>query len=132
MSLRRRDVLQWGAALPLILPGVMHASQPADLKALFVYEPTLPAALYRRLAAQAPGSLALLPMQGERVRFARACLAQGPDWLGGLIRPADLLILAGTAEEAGLRLREERLVSSGRGAPHLMFTMQRRGSRVML
>jgi hypothetical protein len=126
MSLMRRELLLLAAALPAAARlGATRASQPAARR-LFVYDPRLPAAVWRPLAAQ-HGLIEALLLEGDRVRFARACLATAPDWIGGLIRPADLLVLAGSAEEEGLRLLKERRLRRAGGPDHVFFSMQRRG-----
>jgi hypothetical protein len=131
MSIPRREVLRMVAAMPVAawLGGAV-AAVPA--RRLFVYEPRLPAALWRPLAVRqglAAGALAL-PGDVERVRFARACLAQGPEWIGGVLRPGDFLVLAGSAEEEGYRLREERMLRSPRQSSHVVFSMQHRSRGV--
>jgi hypothetical protein len=65
-------------------------------------------------------------IDGDRVRFARACLAAAPRWIGGVLRPVDLLVLAGSAEEEGFRMRDERLLHLPGLTGHVVFSMQRR------
>jgi hypothetical protein len=124
MSLRRRDMLRAAVVLPAVT--CLCVGQAGTPRRLFVYEPRLPEALWRPLAA-GNGLLQAVAIGGDRVRFAHACLAGSPDWLGGVLRPADLLVLVGCAEEEGLRMLNERTLLKAGGAAHLYFSMQRRG-----
>jgi hypothetical protein len=126
MSMRRRDLLRAAAVLPAATWLAGARASEAGPRRLFVYEPRLPGELWRPLAA-GQGLLQAVPIAGDRVRFARACLASSPDWIGGVVRPADLLVLAGSAEEEGFRMLTERTGLKAGGAGHVYFSMQRRG-----
>jgi hypothetical protein len=92
---------------------------------LFVYEAGLSESVWLPVARRyAP--LEVRPIEGDRVRFARALLAAAPQSIGGLTRHADLLLLVGTAEEAGFRVVEQS-VSRPTGQPALvLWRMQHR------
>jgi hypothetical protein len=137
MSLRRRDLLLLAAAMPaaacLASAAAAVAAGRAPPRRLFVYGPGVPACVWQPLAVRQGLALRHLPVQalaleGDRVRFARACLAGAPDLIGGVLPAADFLVLSGTAEEAGLRLREERLLRSPGQPGHVVFSMRRRGT----
>jgi hypothetical protein len=127
--IERREFLRFVAALPgAALLGwrpapVVAASSPM----VFVYEPSLPESVWRRVATR-HGPLEVRPLEGDRVRFARALLARAPQAISGLTRHVDLLLLAGTAEEEGFRMREQSLMESVRGRqPALVcWSMHRR------
>jgi hypothetical protein len=129
MSLTRRDMLLLAAALPAAGGLGRDAAGAVPRRRIFVYGPGVPASLWQSLAVRqglATGHLpmAALLLEGDRVRFARACLAGTPDLLGGVLPAADFLVLCGTAEEAGWRLREERLLRAPGQPGHVVFRMQ--------
>jgi hypothetical protein len=129
-QIERRDVLKLVAALPgMALLGwePARASAPAS-PVLFAYHPAVPESVWRPLAQQ-HGASAAQAIEGDRVRFARAWLSCAPQSIGGLTGYADLLILAGAAEEEGFRMREELRVEIARRegkAVLLYWRMQRR------
>jgi hypothetical protein len=130
MSVQRRDLLRLAAVVPVAAWLGTRRAAAAPLWRLFVYEPRIPASVWQALAARqglAAGSLRLepLPADLDRVRFARACVAAAPGWIGGVLRPVDLLVLAGTAEEEGYRMWEERMLR-GSQAGLVVFAMQHR------
>lgn len=129
----RRDFLGLAAAVPGVVLLRLTPAQAATAgpRRLFVYEAGLPERIWRPVALrQAP--MQARALEGDRVRCARALLAAGPQTIGGLTRYADLLILAGTAEEAGYRLGEQvPLPRSARQPALIVWTMEHRlrGSR---
>ena len=110
MSIRRRELLQWAAVLP-VATRLGRASAAAPVRTLCVCDD-------ERLrswlaAAGAPRSRVLvLPTDVDAVRFARECLAAAPQVIHGALLPGSFLVLAGTAEEAGLRIVEEGVLAS--------------------
>jgi hypothetical protein len=131
MSIQRRDLLRLAATLPAVACLTGHAQASAPGRRLFVYEPGVPASVWRALAARqgiaaAAVLVAAVAIDGDRVRFARACLATAPGWIGGVLRHADLLVLGGCAEEEGFRMYEERTLRLPGLAGHVVFGMQPR------
>jgi hypothetical protein len=125
MSLKRREVLQWAAAVPVAAwMGASAAAAPA--RALWVCDDER-----LRLVLGAAGSrVKVLPADVDCVRFARECLSATPEVIHGALRPGSFLVLSGTAEEAGFRLREEGVLSPQwpDGRTRITFSMQHRSA----
>jgi len=130
--IERRDFLRLLGAVPgaALLGWAAARAAATHSPMVFVYEPSLPGFVWHRVAMR--HRLAeFRPLEGDRVRFARALLASAPQSIGGLTRHVDLLLLAGTAEEEGFRMREQALMEGVRGTqPALVcWIMQRRGAQ---
>lgn len=127
MTLKRRELLQWAAAVPVATwLGQAAAAAPSERALLVCDDPRL----MRLIAASgtAGTQVKLLPRDAEAVRFARECLAVAPEVIHGALRAGSFLVLAGTAEEAGFRLREEGVLSPPwqDGQPRITFSMRHR------
>jgi hypothetical protein len=62
-----------------------------------------------RRFAEAYGGAAL-PIEGDRIRFARAVFAERPAYVVGVSRPADALLIEDVAREAGYVLADDQTV----------------------
>jgi hypothetical protein len=80
----RRGVLA-GAAAVSAWPGCRARPRPAGGNAVLLHDPSLEAG---RRFAEAYGGEAL-PIEGDRIRFARAVFARAPSYVVGVSRPAD-------------------------------------------
>lgn len=96
MKATRRGVLAGTAAISA-LAGVPRVASAKAGKAVLLHDPSLETG---RRFAQAYGSEAL-PIEGDRIRFARAVFARGPAYVVGVSRPADALLIEDVAREAG-------------------------------
>jgi hypothetical protein len=96
MKATRRSVLAGALAVPAVAAVPNRAAARAG-KALLLHDPSLEAG---RRFAEAYGGEAL-PIEGDRIRFARAVFARGPSFLVGVSRPADALLIEDVAREAG-------------------------------
>ena len=103
MKLTRRTLLASAAAVPAVIGLDRLAAAGPTGPALFLYDPALPDAAFRRAAAAAAGQQALA-IEGDRIRFARATLADGPALVRGWSRQADALLVEEVAVEEGYRL----------------------------
>ena len=96
MRATRRGVLAGAAALPAAA-GLTGTASARGGTALLVHDPSLAAG---RRFAEAYGGEAL-PIEGDRIRFARAVFARRPAFVVGISRPADGLLIEDVAREAG-------------------------------
>ena len=96
MRATRRGVLAGAAALPAAA-GLTSTASARGGTALLVHDPSLAAG---RRFAEAYGGEAL-PIEGDRIRFARAVFARRPAFVVGISRPADGLLIEDVAREAG-------------------------------
>jgi hypothetical protein len=94
----RREALFGAAAVPALAGLPRWQAQPGGAR-LLVHDPALAAG--RALAAAHEGEAR--PIEGDRVRFARTLFAGRPAMVVGISRPADALLIADVAREAGYR-----------------------------
>lgn len=92
---RRQAVL--GALAVPAAAGLPKAAFARGTGAVLLHDPSLEAA--RRLAATHGGEA--LPIEGDRVRFARAVFARRPSLVMGVSRPADALLIEDVGRETG-------------------------------
>lgn len=92
----RRQALKGALAVSSVagLPGVAAARSGGTL---LVHDPELIAG--QRLAQVQGGEV--LPIKGDRIRFARAVFEQRPSLVIGVSRPADALLIEDVGREAG-------------------------------
>ena len=96
MKTTRRGVLAGALAVPTVA-GLPRAASAHAGKAVLLHDPSLAAG--RRFAEAYGGKV--LPIEGDRIRFARAVFAQRPSYVVGISRPADALLIEDVAHEAG-------------------------------
>jgi hypothetical protein len=94
----RREALFGAAAVPALAGLPRWQAQPSGVR-LLVHDPALAAG--RVLAAAHDGET--LAIEGDRVRFGRTLFASRPAMVVGVSRPADALLIADVAREAGYR-----------------------------
>ena len=101
----RRGVLAGALAAPAVagLPGAASARVG---KAVLLHDPSLEAG---QRFAEAYGGEAL-PIEGDRIRFARAVFARRPSFVVGVSRPADALLIEDVGREAGYGLADDATV----------------------
>lgn len=127
----RRDFLGLLATLPAaaVLRWTPAWGASTRARMVFVHEAALPRSVWLPMALR-HAAVSPRALEGDRVRFARAILADAPLLIGGLTRHADLIVLAGTAEEAGFRLVEQSTLAQPASQPALIFwRMQHRRVR---
>ena len=105
MKATRRGVLAGALAVPAVaaVPRVASARGGA---AVLLHDPSLEAG---RRFAEAYGGEAL-PIEGDRIRFARAVFAKRPAFVVGVSRPADALLIEDVGREAGYALADDATV----------------------
>lgn len=96
MKATRREAMLAALAVPAAA-GMPELAAARQNRAVLVHDPSLEAG--RRLV-QAYGGEAL-PIEGDRIRFARAVFAEHPAFVVGVSRPADALLIEEVAREAG-------------------------------
>ena len=96
MRATRRGVLAGALAIPG-MAGLPRAASAGTGSAVLLHDSSLEAG--RRFAAAYGG--AALPIEGDRIRFARAVFARRPAFVVGISRPADALLIEEVAREAG-------------------------------
>jgi hypothetical protein len=96
MKASRRGVLAGALAVPAAA-GLPRIAAAGESRAVLVHDPSLAAG---RRFAEAYGGEAL-PIEGDRIRFARAVFARRPAYVVGVSRPADALLIEDVAREAG-------------------------------
>jgi hypothetical protein len=96
MKASRRGVLAGALAVPAIT-GLPRAASATTGKAVLLHDASLEAG---RSFAEAYGGEAL-PIEGDRIVFARAVFARRPAFVVGVSRPADALLIEDVAREAG-------------------------------
>lgn len=96
MKTTRRETLMGALTVSAVagLPGVALARGG---ETLLVHDPELMAG--HRLAKAHDGQV--LPIEGDRIRFARAVFEQRPSLILGVSRPADALLIKDVGREAG-------------------------------
>jgi hypothetical protein len=92
----RRGVLAGALAVPAVA-GLPRAAAAQAGEAVLLHDPSLVAG--RRFAEAHGGKV--LPIKGDRIRFARAVFADRPAYVVGVSRPADALLIEDVAREAG-------------------------------
>ena len=96
MRATRRGVLAGALAIPG-MAGLPRAASAGTGSAVLLHDSSLEAG--RRFAAAYGG--AALPIEGDRIRFARAVFAKRPAFVVGVSRPADALLIEDVGREAG-------------------------------
>jgi len=92
----RRGVLAGALAVPAVA-AAPTAAWARGGKPVLVHDPALAAG--RRFAAMHDGEV--LPIAGDRIRFARALFARRPWLVVGVTRSADALLIEEVARESG-------------------------------
>ena len=105
MKATRRGVLA-GATAVSAVAGVPRVAAARTGGAVLLHDPSLEAG---RRFAEAYGGEAL-PIEGDRIRFARAVFARQPAYVVGVSRPADALLIEDVAREAGYVLADDKTV----------------------
>lgn len=96
MKATRRETLIGALAVPAAA-GLPKAAFARGTGAVLLHDPAL--AAVRRLAAMHGGEA--LPIEGDRIRFARAVFERRPSLVLGVSRPADALLIEDVGREAG-------------------------------
>ena len=96
MKATRRAVLGGALAVPAVA-GMPHVAGARGAEAVLLHDPSLDAG--RRFAKAYSGEA--LPIEGDRIRFARAVFARRPAYVVGVSRPADALLIEDVGREAG-------------------------------
>jgi hypothetical protein len=102
----RRAVVAGALALPLAARAAGFASRS---EAVMLHDPALEAGRRFAEAGRAAGAN-VLPIDGDRIRFAREVFAARPAYVAGVSRQADLVLIEDVAREFGYR-REARKVA---------------------
>ena len=105
MKASRRGVLAGALAMPAVA-GLPRAASARAGDAVLLHDASLKAG---RRFAEAYGGEAL-PIEGDRILFARAVFARRPAYVVGVSRPADALLIEDVAREAGYVLADDRTV----------------------
>jgi len=101
----RRGVLAGALAMPAAA-GLPSAASARGGSAVLLHDPSLEAG---RRFAEAYGGEAL-PIEGDRIRFARTVFARAPSYVVGVSRPADALLIEDVAREVGYALADDARV----------------------
>ena len=96
MKATRRSVLAGALAVPTVAAIPTTAAARVG-KPLLLHDPSLKAG--RRFAEAYGGET--LPIEGDRIRFARAVFERRPSFVVGVSRPADALLIEEVGREAG-------------------------------
>ena len=102
MRATRRGVLAGALAIPG-MAGLPRAASAGTGSAVLLHDSSLEAG--RRFAAAYGG--AALPIEGDRIRFARAVFERRPSYVIGVSRSADALLIEDVGREAGYLLADE-------------------------
>ena len=102
MRATRRGVLAGALAIPG-MAGLPRAASAGTGSAVLLHDSSLEAG--RRFAAAYGG--AALPIEGDRIRFARAVFERRPAYVIGVSRSADALLIEDVGREAGYLLADE-------------------------
>ena len=105
MKATRRGVLAGALAVPAVA-GVPRVASAKGGDPVLLHDASLAAG---RRFAEAYGSAAP-PIEGDRIRFARAVFARRPAFVVGVSRPADALLIEDVGREAGYVLADDRTV----------------------
>jgi hypothetical protein len=101
----RRGVLA-GAAAVSAVAGVPRLASAASARSVLLHDPSLEAG--RRFAEAHGGEV--LPIEGDRIRFARGVFAKRPAYVIGVSRPADALLIEDVGREAGYVPADDKVV----------------------
>ncbi len=96
MKATRRRVLAGALAAPA-LAGLPCVAMARGSDPVLLHDPSLDVG---RRFAEAYGGKSL-PIEGDRIRFARAVFERRPAFVVGISRPADALLIEDVAREAG-------------------------------
>ena len=105
MKATRRGVLAGALAVPAVA-SVPRVASARSGEAVLLHDPSLEAG--RRFADAYGGGA--LPIEGDRIRFARAVFEKRPAFVVGVSRPADALLIEEVAREAGYVLADDKTV----------------------
>ena len=105
MKATRRGVLAGALAVPAVA-GVPRVATARAGEAVLLHDPSLEAG---RRFAEAYGGAAL-PIEGDRIRFARGVLERRPSFVVGVSRPADALLIEDVGREAGYVPADDKTV----------------------
>lgn len=105
MKATRRGVLA-GAAAVSAMAGVPRVAAARGGDAVMLHDASLEAG---RRFAEAYGGEAL-PIEGDRILFAREVFARRPAYVVGISRPADALLIEDVGREAGYELADNETV----------------------
>lgn len=105
MKATRRGVLAGALAVPAVA-GLPRVASAKVGKAVLLHDPSLEAG--RRFAEAHRGEA--LPIEGDRIRFARAVFERRPSFVVGVSRPADALLIEDVGREAGYVLADDERV----------------------
>lgn len=103
MKATRRAVLGGALAVPAVAGMPRPAAATRSTKAILLHDPSLDAG--RRFARAYGGES--LPIEGDRIRFARAVFARRPAYVVGITRAADALLIEDVGREAGYMLTDD-------------------------
>jgi len=101
----RRGVLAGALAVPAVA-GLPRVASARGGEPVLLHDPSLEAG---RRCAEAYGARAL-PIEGDRIRFAREVFGKRPAFVVGVSRPADALLIEEVAREAGYLPADDRTV----------------------
>ena len=99
----RRAVVAAALAAPVAVRAVGVKAAPKG-DAVLLHDPALPAGRRFAEAGRAAGA-AVLPIEGDRIRFAREVFAANPAYVQGVSRQADAVLIEDVGREFGY-LRE--------------------------
>ena len=105
MSLHRRQLLRAAAATGLVTAAPAAALAVPGSR-LMLFDPRLPEARVLAAAARGMGE-ALVPLEGDPMRFWRERVAAAPAPVSGVTRWSDFVVFAELARERRLKLRRE-------------------------
>ena len=105
MKATRRGVLAGALSVPAVA-GLPRAASARGGDAVLVHDASLEAG---RRFAEAYGGEAL-PIEGDRIRFARGVFERRPSFVVGVSRPADALLIEDVGREAGYALADDQTV----------------------
>jgi hypothetical protein len=105
MRATRRGVLAGALAVPAAA-GLPRIAAAGESRAVLLHDPSLAAG--RRFAEACGGDV--LPIAGDRIRFARAVFARRPAYVVGVSRPADALLIEDVGREAGYAPTDDETV----------------------
>lgn len=104
MKATRRGVLAGALAVPALAAPRVASARAGE--AVLLHDASLEAG--RRFAAAYGGEA--LPIEGDRIRFARAVFERRPSFVVGVSRPADALLIEDVGREAGYVLADDKTV----------------------
>jgi len=101
----RRETMLAALAMPAVA-GMPKLAAARTGGAVLLHDPSLEAG---RRFAEAYGGQAL-PIEGDRIQFARAVFKKRPAFVVGVSRPADALLIEEVARETGYLLADDATV----------------------